>query len=92
MSSNDEETKSIGDVVVSVLISVRQISAVDHSFKPQMGHKDYKIYISCLSYKYAALRWVHRLCLAWNQDNVSEWRNMAIGGLLFHCAGTLKAN
>ena len=70
---------------------MRQISAVDHSFKPQMGHKDYKIDISCLSYKYAALRWVHRLCLAWNRDNVSEWSNMAISGLLFHCAGTLKA-
>jgi hypothetical protein len=38
--------------------------------------KDYNIGICCISYK--GKDW-----LAWNQDNVSEWGDMSIRGLLF---------
>jgi len=45
--------------------------------------KDYKIDICCFSAKPAALRRNTKDWLARNQDNVSEWRDMSICGLLF---------
>jgi len=71
----------IGGVMVSVLAS----SAVDRGFESRSGQtKDCKIGICfCLSAKLAALRRKSKDWLAMNQDNVSEWGNMSISGLLF---------
>ena len=44
---------------------------------------DYKIGICCFSAKHAALRTKSNDWLAGNQDNVSEWGDMSIQGLLF---------
>ena len=70
----------IGGVMVSVLA----FSAVDRGFEPRSGQaKDYKIGIYCYSAKHAALRRKSKEWLARNQDNVSEWDDMSIKGLLF---------
>ena len=51
---------------------------------PQSGQtKDYEIGICCFSAKHAALRRKSKDWLARNHDNVSEWGNMFISGLLF---------
>jgi hypothetical protein len=58
--------------------------AVDRGFEPRSGQtKDYKIGICCFSGKHATLRRKNKDWLAWNQDNVSEWSDMSIRGLLF---------
>ena len=66
------------------MVSVLASSAVDRGFEPRSGQtKDYKICISCFSAKHAALT---RKCTDWlarNQDNVCEWGDMLIRGLLF---------
>ena len=73
-------TSSIGSAMASVLTS----SVVDHGFQPLSGQtKDYAIGICCFSANYAALRRKSKNWLARNQDNVSEWGDMSIGGLLF---------
>jgi hypothetical protein len=41
------------------------------------------ICICCFSTKHAALRRKSKYWLSWNQDNVSEWGDMSICGLLF---------
>jgi hypothetical protein len=65
--------------MVSVLASW-----VDREFEPRSCQpKDYKIGICCFFAKHAALRSKSKDWLAWNQDNVSEWRNMSTHGLLF---------
>ena len=77
----------IGGVMVSMIAS----SAVDHGFEPRSGKtKTYKIGICCFSAKHASLKRKSKDWLAWNQDNVSEWHNMSIRGLLFHRASTIK--
>ena len=69
----------IGGVMVSVLAS----SAVDCGFEPQSGQtKNYKIGICCFSAKHAALSRKRKDWLPWNKDNVSEWGDMSIRGLL----------
>jgi len=45
--------------------------------------KDYKIGISCFSGKHAAFRRKSKDWLVRNQDNMSEWGDMSIHGLLF---------
>ena len=66
------------------MVSVLALSAVDRGFEPQWGQtKDYKICICCFSIKDAALRRKSKDWLARNQDNVSEWGDMSIHGLLF---------
>jgi len=45
--------------------------------------KDYKIVTCSFSAKQAALRRKSKDWLAWNQDNVSEWGDMSIRGMLF---------
>jgi len=63
----------IGCVIVGVLVT----SAVDRGFEPRSGQtKDF-------SAKHAALRGKSKDCLARNQNNVFEWSNMSIRGLLF---------
>jgi hypothetical protein len=70
----------IGEVMVNVLAS----SVVDRGIEPRLGQvKDYKIDICCFSTKHTALRRKSKDWLAWNHDNVSEWGDMSIRGLLF---------
>jgi hypothetical protein len=71
------------------MISVLASSVVDRGFEPWSGQtKDYNIGICCFSAKHAALRRKSKDWLAQNQDNVSEWSEMSIHGLLFHWAST----
>jgi hypothetical protein len=66
------------------MVSVLTSCAVDRVFEPQSGQtKDYIIGICCFSAKHAALRRKSKDWLAGNQDNVSEWGDMSIRGLLF---------
>jgi hypothetical protein len=66
--------------VVSMIAS----SAVDCGFVPRSGQtKDYEIGICWFSAKHAALRRKSKDWLARNQNNVSEWSNMSVHGLMF---------
>jgi hypothetical protein len=66
--------------MASMLVS----SVVDRGFEPLSSQtKNYKIGICCFSAKYVALRRKTKDWLARNQDNVSEWGDMSIHGLLF---------
>jgi len=49
-----------------------------------------KIGICCFSVKHAALKRKSKYWLARNEDNMSEWGDMSIHGLLFQCASTIK--
>ena len=70
--------------IISVMVRVLALSAVDYGFKPQLGGtKDYKIGICCFSAKHTALRIKSTDWLAQNQDNVSKWGDMSIHRLLF---------
>jgi hypothetical protein len=70
----------IGGVMVSVLAS----SAADRGFEPRSGQtNDYGIGICCFCAKHTALKKKNKDWLARNQDNVSEWDDMSIRGLLF---------
>ena len=84
--SNDRNR--ISGVMVSMLTS----SAEDHGFQPRSGQtKDYKIgIICCFSAKHAALRSKSKDWLARNQNNVSEWGDMSIRGLLFQWASAIQ--
>ncbi len=74
------ELNRIFGVIVSMLAS----SAVDRWFESRLGQtKDYKNGICCFSAKHAALRRKSKDWLAQKQDNVSEWGDMSICGLLF---------
>jgi hypothetical protein len=74
-----------------VMVSVLASSAVDRGFELRSGQtKDYKISICCFSFKHAASRRKSKDWLARNQDNVSEWGDMSIHGLLFQWASTIK--
>ena len=71
----------IDDVMV---ISVLASSAEDRGFKPCSGQtKDYEIGICCFSSKQAVLKRKSKDWLGRNQNNVSEWSDMSIDGLLF---------
>jgi hypothetical protein len=73
-------TNRVGGVMVKVLAS----SAVDRGFEPRSGHTGtIQIDICCFSGKHAALRRKSKDWSARNQDNVSEWGDMSIRGLLF---------
>jgi hypothetical protein len=66
------------------MVTVLPSSVIDRGFEPRSGQiKDFKIGICCFSAKHAALRRKSKDWLARNQDNVSEWGNMSIRGLLF---------
>ena len=59
-------------------------SAVDRGFDPRSSQtKDCKIGMCCFSAKHAALRRKSKNWLARNQNNVHEWSDMSIPGLLF---------
>jgi hypothetical protein len=66
------------------MLSVLASSAVYRGFEPLLGQtKDYEIGICCFSSKHVALRRKIKDWLARNQNNVSEWGDMSIRGLLF---------
>ena len=66
------------------MVSVLASNAVDRGFEPRSSQtKDYKIGICCFSAKHAALRRKSKDWLARNQNNVSEWSDMYVCGLLF---------
>ena len=66
------------------MVSVLASSAVDRGFEHRSGQTKYcKIGICCFSAKHAVLRSKSKDWLAWNQNNVSEWSDMATRGLLF---------
>ena len=68
--------------MVSVLTS--SVHVVDRGFESWSGQtKDNKIGICCFSAKHASLRNKSKHWLARNQNNVSEWSDMSIRGLLF---------
>ena len=70
----------IGGVMVSMLSS----SVVDCGFEPRLSQtKDNKIGICYFTTKETTLRRKSKYRLARNKDNVSEWSNMSICGLLF---------
>ena len=65
------------------MVSVLASSAVDRGFEPRSGQtKNYKIGICCFSAKHAALRSKSKDWLTRNQNNMSEWGDMSIRGLL----------
>jgi hypothetical protein len=71
--------KRIGDVMVSVLAT----SAVGRGFEFWSGQtKDYEIGMCYFSAEHAALRRMSKDWLARNQDNMSEWCDMSIRGLV----------
>jgi hypothetical protein len=73
------------------MVSVSASSAVDRRCKPRSSQtKDYGIGIFCFSAKHVALRRKSKDWFAGNQDNVSEWGDMSIHGLLFQLASTKK--
>ena len=73
------------------MVSVLASSAIDRVFEYRIGQtKDYEIDMWCFSAKYEALTIKRKDWLAWNQDNVSEWSDMSIRGLLFQWASTIQ--
>ena len=70
----------IGGLMVSMLAS----SVVNRVFEPRSSQtEDYNIGICCFSAKHAALRRKRKDWFGRNQNNVSEWSDMSIRGLLF---------
>jgi hypothetical protein len=66
------------------MVSVLALSAVDSVFLAWSDQtKDYKIGINGFSANHTVLRRKSNDWLARNQDNVSEWGDMSICGLLF---------
>jgi len=66
--------------IVSVLVS----GVTNRWFEFRSGQtKDCKIGICCFPAKHAAIRRKGKDWLARNQDNVSEWGDISIRGLLF---------
>ena len=74
-----------------VMVSVFASSVVDRESEAPSGQtKDYEIGICCYFAKHAALRRKSKDWLAQNQDNVSDWGDMSIHGLLLQWASTIK--
>jgi hypothetical protein len=68
-----------------VMVTLLASSAVDRAIKAWSGQtKDYKMS------KHRALRRKGKEWLALNQENVPEWCDMSIRGLLFQWASTMK--
>jgi hypothetical protein len=73
------------------MVSMLALSALDRGFESRLEQtKDYEIGICCFSAKDAALRSKSKDWFARNQNNVSEWGDMSIHGLLFQWASTIK--
>ena len=78
----------IGDGMDSVLASC----VIDRGFEPLSGQtKEYKIGICCFSLSTrVSLKIKSKYSLVCNQDNVSEWGDMSIRGLLFQWVRTIQ--
>ena len=73
------------------MVSVLTSSAIGRGLEPWSSQtKDCKIGICCFSAKHAALRRKSKDWLAQNQDNVPEWGDMSIHGLLLQWASSIK--
>ena len=73
------------------MVSMLASSGVDSGFKPRSGQtKDYDIGICYFSTKHAALRKKRKDWLSRIQNNMSEWGDMSICGLLFQWPSTIK--
>jgi hypothetical protein len=73
------------------MVIVLALSAADRELEHRLCQtKDYNICICCFSAWHAALRSKSKNWLARNQNNVSEWSDMSICGLLFQWASTIK--
>ena len=69
------------------MIIVLASSAVDRGFETRSGQTtDYKIGICCFFTKHVALRRKSKDWVVRYQDNVLEWDDMSIHGLLFQWA------
>ena len=78
------KTTPLSNLRGSLIRSVLALSVVDRGFELRSGQtKDYEIGICCFSAKHAALWKKSKDWLIQNQDNVSEWGDMFICGLLF---------
>ena len=64
------------------MVSVLVLNAVDHGLEPDRIKPKSKSGICCFSTKHAALRRKSKDWLTRNQDNVFEWGDMSIHGLL----------
>ena len=65
------------------MVSMLALSVVDRGFEPRSGQsKDYKIVFCCFSAKHEALKRKNKDWLARNENNVSDWGDVAIRGLL----------
>ena len=75
--------ESMCDCISVVMVSILALSVVDCRFEPRSSQtKDYKIGICCFFAKHAELKIKGKDWLALNRDNVSEWGDMSICGLL----------
>ena len=71
-------------IIIINRISVIALSGVDHGFESWLVQtKYYTIGIYCFYISYAALRGKSKDLLARNYDNVSEWSDVSVCGLLF---------
>ena len=78
------KTTPLSNLRGSLIRSVLALSVVDRGFELRSGQtKDCEIGICCFSAKHAALWKKSKDWLIQNQDNVSEWGDMFICGLLF---------
>jgi phytoene/squalene synthetase len=67
-----------------VMVSVLAPSVIDRGFEHRSDQtKHYAIGMCCFFAKHASLRRMSKDWLARNQDNVSEWSDKSIRGLLF---------
>ena len=66
------------------MISMLASSVIDLGFEPLFGQTRLsKIVICCFAAKYATLRRKSKYWFARNKDNVSDWGDISIRGLLF---------
>ena len=73
------------------MVSVLASSVVDLGFEDRSGQiKDNKIGICCFSATHAAFRRKSKDWLPRNKDNVSEWYDRSMHGVLFQCDSTIK--
>jgi hypothetical protein len=80
-------------LIGSVIVSVLALSAVDRGFEYRSDQtKNYQLVCVAYNAKHAELRRKSKDCLARNQDNVSEWSDMYIRGLLFQLTNTIQKN
>ena len=73
--------------ICGATVSMLASNGVDCGFEHMsVQTKDYGIHIYCFSAKHTALRRKSKDWLAHNQDNVSEWIDIATIGPLFQCS------